>query len=118
MLVVNYNGNKPISNYFKYSVNGNNNIDVVRFVVLKNQGYIDLSTSDKVSVKYANYDNDFVDEEEIASENVNVADWHLSSELTKQESLEVSLCFQRNSDVWQTQIFKLKIMNGIIIEGE
>ena len=50
MLVVNYNGNKPITNYYKFGVEGNNNADVVRFVVLKKQGQIDLTDEFKIYV--------------------------------------------------------------------
>ena len=125
MLVVNYNGNKPISNYFKYGVEGNNNVDIIRFVLLKNQSQIDLSSYNKVSVKVRNDDNDFVEEIELDSdENVVVSgntlfvDWHLESEYTTQEQLEVSLCFTLESGIWQTQLVKIKFSNGIVIEGE
>lgn len=125
MLVINYNGNKPISNYFKYGVEGNNNVDIIRFVLLKKQSQIDLSSYNKVSVKVRNDDSGFVEEIELDSdENVVVSgntlfvDWHLESKYTTQEQLEVSLCFTLESGVWQTQLVKIKFSNGIVIEEE
>lgn len=124
MLVVNYNGNKPISNYFKYGVEGNNNTDVIRFVLSKIQSYIDLSTSDTIKVRVRNDDEDFVEEYDIGENMTNVVDntffvdFPLPSEITQLSNVEISLCFSKESDVWQTQTFKLKLMSGIIIEEE
>jgi len=124
MLVVNYNGNKPISNYYKYGVEGNNNADIVRFVVLKKQGRLDLQDNFLV---YVNCDNDlgFVDKVQISSDDIVVednnivVDWHLLKKHTTQESLNVSLCFENEDEiVWQTQLFTLKIMNGVVADDE
>lgn len=122
MLVINYNGNKPISNYFKYGVIGNNNVDIVRFVVLKNQGHIDLSTSDKIEVKCLNEFGEALESVEIDTttiierENMLFIDWLPTSDFTSKGKIEVCLSFAKGTDIWQTQLFTLKFMNGVHIE--
>lgn len=123
MLVVNYNGNKPITDYYKYGVEGNNNADVVRFVILKQQGHIDLTNNFRVFVKCQN--DDFSDKVEIDEENIKVegnnvyVDWFLMKKHTTQGTLQVSLCFEDEDEVvWQTQVFTLKIMNGVVADDE
>lgn len=124
MLVINYNGNKPIANYFKYGVEGNNNADIVRFVVLKKQGGLDLTDNFLVYVKCDN-ESGFVDKVEIESANISVhsncifVDWHLLKKHTEQENLRVSLCFENESEtVWQTQAFQLKLLSGVNADEE
>lgn len=123
MLVINYNGNKPISNYFKYGVVGNNNADVVRFVVLKNQGYADLSEATSVKVKCLDEFGEALEEVEIDSgsieerENMLFVDWLISKDFTSHNKLQVCLSFiDENENVWQTQLFTLKLMNGVFSE--
>ena len=123
MLVVNYNGSKPITDYYKYGVEGNNNADVIRFVIQKHQGQLDLLENSKVFVKCQN--DDFSDKIEIDEENIKdegnnaYVDWFLMKKHTTQGSLQVSLCFEcENEVVWQTQIFTLKIMNGVVADDE
>ena len=124
MLVVNYNGNKPIANYYKYGVEGNNDADIVRFVVLKKQGGLDLTDNFLVYVKCDN-ESGFVDKVEIESADISVksnnifVDWHLLKKHTEQESLRVSLCFENENEiVWQTQVFQLKLLSGVNADTE
>ena len=124
MLVINYNGNKPISNYFKYGVIGNNNVDIVRFVILKQQGYIDLTKSDKCEVRCLNENGEILDSVEIdmstieERENMLFVDWKPSKNYTSLGKIEVCLAFSKDSDIWQTQLFTLKFMNGVCEEGD
>ena len=124
MLVINYNGNKPTTDYFKFSVQGNNNADVVRFCLEKKQGKIDLSGY-KVYVQAYCEEDDFIDKVEI-TDNVNIvdnqlsADWTLLKKHTVNRQLQVSLSFEDldNEVVWQTQIVKITIANGIDADEE
>jgi len=126
MLVINYNGNKPTTDYYKYSVQGNNNADVVRFCLSKQQGNLDLSASGyKVYVQARCEDDGFIDKVEISS-NVSIvdnqlnADWVLLKKHTINRQLEVSLSFENASQevVWQTQLVKIAIANGIDADEE
>lgn len=124
MLVINYNGNKPTTDYFKFSVQGNNKADTIRFVVLKKQGNLDLEDNFLVYVKCDN-ETGFVDKVQIESEDIKVegnnivVNWHLLKKHTTQSELRVSLCFEDNSEVvWQTQVFTLKIMAGVNADDE
>lgn len=124
MLVINYKENKPISDYFKYSVNGNNQADIVRFVLLKEQEGIDLGSEDfKVYAKCTDGYN-FVDKVLISSEDIEITDseiivdWHLLRKHTANESLKVSVSFESEEIVWQTQSFTLKINNGVLGDEE
>lgn len=124
MLVINYNGNKPTTDYFKFSVQGNNNADVVRFCLEKKQGKIDLSGYKVYAQAYCEED-DFIDKVEI-TDNVNIvdnqlsADWTLLKKHTVNRQLLVSLSFEDldNEVVWQTQIVKIAICNGILADEE
>lgn len=124
MLVINYNGNKPTTDYFKFSVQGNNNADVVRFCLEKKQGKIDLSGY-KVYVQAYCEEDDFIDKVEI-TDNVNIvdnqlsADWTLLKKHTVNRQLQVSLSFEDldNEVVWQTRIVKITIANGIDADKE
>ena len=124
MLVINYKENKPISDYFKYSVNGNNQADIVRFVLLKEQEGIDLS--DESFLVYAKCTDgyDFTDKVLISREDIEITDseiivdWHLLRKHTANESLKVSVSFESEEIVWQTQTFTLKINNGILGDEE
>lgn len=124
MLVINYNGNKPTTDYFKFSVQGNNNADVVRFCLEKKQGKIDLSGYKVYVQAYCEEDN-FIDKVEI-TDNVNIvdnqlsADWTLLKKHTVNRQLLVSLSFEDldNEVVWQTQIIKITIANGIDADEE
>lgn len=123
MLVVNYNGNKPIADYYKYSVNGNNNADIVRFVVKKIQNGLDLTNGYHI---YAKCDNGFgfVDKAEITISKENeeeiYVDWHLLRKHTENACLKVSISFENldSEIVWQTQIFTLKINSGVVADEE
>ena len=122
MLVVNYNGNKPISNYYKYGVEGNNSTDLIRFILKKVQAdNITLLDADYVYVKCQN-DSGFVDKVPVEATDYgdfNIAvDWLLQKKHTTKESLEVSLCFEKGDNVWQTQLFTLKIMRGVVADDE
>ncbi len=125
MLVVNYNGNKPVNDYFKFSVQGNNNADIVRFVLLKKQGNIDLTNENyRVYAKCQTPDQDFVDKTMLTTtqevDNNLIVDWALLSKHTENKQLQVSLSFEdlNNEIVWQTQIFTLNISNGILADQE
>lgn len=125
MLVVNYNENRPTTDYFKFSVKGNNDADIVRFIVEKQHESLDLADGYNVYVKckngYGFVDKVLISEENIEfNENEIIVDWHLLRKHTQNESLIVSLCFENNENevVWQTQTFTLKIANGIIADDE
>ena len=124
MLVINYNGNKPTTDIYKFSVQGNNNADVVRFCLEKKQGKIDLSGY-KVYAQSKCDEDDFIDKVEITN-NVNIvdnqltADWNLLRKHTVNRQLQVSLSFEdeTNEVVWQTQSVKVNIANGILADEE
>lgn len=119
MLVVNYNENKPIADRHKFSVQGNNNADKIRFVLTKKQGDIDLTDpSLKIYVKSQSPDKSFLDKEEltglVVEGNEAHIDWLLKSKHTNNKQLEVALSFEDNvSVVWQTQLFSLSIPNAV-----
>ncbi len=124
MLVINYNGNKPTTDYFKYSVQGNNNADVVRFCLSKQQGTLDL-TNYKVYVQAKCEEDDFIDKVEITDDvsivaNQLNANWVMLKKHTINRQLLVSLSFENENEevVWQTQIVKITIANGINADEE
>ena len=124
MLVINYNGNKPTTDYFKFSVQGNNNADVVRFCLSKQQNKNDLSSCKVYAQAYCEEDG-FIDKVEI-TDNMSIVgnqlsvDWTLLKKHTVNRQLQVSLSFEDtvNEIVWQTQIVKINIANGINADEE
>lgn len=124
MLVINYNGNKPTTDVFKYSVLGNNNADVVRFCLSKQQGNIDLEGYKVYAQAYCEED-DFIDKVEI-TDNVSIVenqlqvDWTLLRKHTVNRQLKVSLSFEDedNEVVWQTQLVRINICDGINADEE
>lgn len=120
MLVVNYNGNKPIANYFKYGVVGNNNTDIVRFVLSKQQGAIDLTNAESIKVEVQTSDGDFIGEYDIShseeKENTLFIDWVIGN--LGERSVEIALSFKGSNTTWQTQLFTLKLMNSVISEED
>ena len=70
MLVVNYNENRPTTDYFKFSVKGNNDADIVRFIVEKQHESLDLADGYNVYVKckngYGFVDKVLISEEELS----------------------------------------------------
>ena len=126
MLVINYNGNKPTTDYFKYSVQGNNNADVVCFSLATKQGKLDLNNYDyKVYVRCKCEDDDFVDKVEITNDvsvvsNQLLCKWTLLRKHTVNRQLLVSLSFEdsNNEVVFQTQLVKITIANGIDVDEE
>lgn len=124
MLIINYNGNKPISNSYNYSVNGNNNADVIKFVLNGYQG--DLWLGD-YSI-YANIQDelgDFIDKVELDLETLQIDnDGILSIELklmkkhTENKSILLSLSFEDESVVWKTQTVKININCGVSADEE
>ena len=124
MLVINYNGNKPTTDYFKFAVQGNNNADVVRFCLDEQQGNIDLTTC-KVYVLAKCDEDDFIDKVEITDNVSSVgsqlnAEWVLLKKHTINRQLLVGLCFEDENEeiVWQTQLVKIAIANGIDADEE
>lgn len=117
MLVINYNGNKPTTDYFKYGVSGNKNTDIVRFVLLKYQGQLNLLDNTKVSVKCLDEFDNALEDIEIASEDIIekgdmlFIDLKLPNEVTKNSKVKMSLSFSFEEDIWQTQSFTLRLMN-------
>ena len=126
MLVINYNGNKPTTDYFKYSVQGNNNADTIRFLVSLNQEGLVFDNTYHIYAKVQCDDDSFYDKVELSevefddSENLLVANFHLESKHTSHKQIEVSLCCENIDQeiVWQTQIVKVGIANGIPAEEE
>lgn len=124
MLIINYNGNKPISNSYNFSVNGNNNADVIKFVLNGYQG-------DLLLVNYSIYANiqnelgDFIDKVELDLETLQIdEDGILSVELklmkkhTENKSIFLSLSFEDESVVWKTQTVKININCGVSADEE
>ena len=126
MLVVNYNGNKPITDYFKFSVQGNNKADRIRFLVSLNQNGLVFDENYHYYAKVQNEDDDFYDKVELHelefddSENLLRADFILESKHTTHRYIEVSLCCENLNDeiVWQTQLIKVAISNGVYADDE
>lgn len=126
MLVINYNGNKPTTDYFKYSVQGNNNADTIRFLVSLNQEGLVFNNTYHIYAKVQCDDDSFYDKVELSdiefidSENLLVANFNLESKHTSHKQIEVSLCCENIDQeiVWQTQIVKIGIANGIPAEEE
>lgn len=123
MLVVNYNGNKPISDYFKFSVQGNNKADIVRFVLPIQQSTITLTDSDSFFVKCESEDEDFIDKMQLDdiefSGNYVYVNWVLLKKHTQNKQLKVSLCVENDDEVvFNTQLFTMKISNGLDVDDE
>ena len=125
MLVINYNGNKPTTDYFKFAVQGNNNADVVRFELQKQQGNLDLSGGYTPYVKVYCEDDGFADKVDI-SNNMSVVEnqlelvWTMQAKHTGHRQIQVSLSFENDQQevVWQTQIVKMTISNGLDVAGQ
>lgn len=126
MLVINYNGNKPITDYFKFSVQGNNNADKIRFLVSLNQSGLVFDNNYHIYAKVQCVDDDFYDKVELSEINFddsnNLLDVYFSLEAkhTSHKQIEVSLsCEDLNNEiVWQTAIVKLAIMGGVNADEE
>lgn len=126
MLVINYNGNKPTTDYFKYSVQGNNKADAIKFLVSLNQDGLVFDNTYHIYAKVQCGDDGFYDKVELSniefndSENLLIAIFNLESKHTSHRQIEVSLCCENIAQeiVWQTQIVKVNIANGIPAEEE
>ena len=127
MLVINYNENKPITDYFKYSVQGNNNADVVVFTLSSKQSTIDLLQGHfNVYVKCESDDGfvdkvDITDSVEIDTEELQIeCSWTLLKKHTINRQLLIGLSFEdvENEIIFQTQLIKLNIANGIDVDEE
>jgi hypothetical protein len=126
MLVISYNGNKPTTDYYKYSVQGNNNADIIRFSVSLTQGSLVFSDLFHIYAKVQSVDDDFYDKVELTdvefddSENLLNAHFLLESKHTSHRQIEVSLCCENidSEIVWQTQLVKIAIANGVQSEEE
>ena len=126
MLVINYNGNKPTTDYFKYSVQGNNKADAIKFLVSLNQDGLVFDNTYHIYAKVQCNDDGFYDKVELSniefndSENLLIAIFNLESKHTSHRQIEVSLCCENIDQeiVWQTQIVKVNIANGIPAEEE
>ena len=128
MLVINYNGNKPTTDYYKFSVQGNNKADVIRFLVQLNQSGLSFDENYHFYAKVQCVDDDFYDKVELDdfefsySENLLKANFKLESKHTSHKQIEVSLSCEdlRRSKqiVWQTQIVKVAISNGVNADEE
>lgn len=121
MLVINYNGNKPTTDYFKFSVQGNNKSDVVRFIVSLNQGGFVFDDNYHYYAKVQCVDDDYYDKIAVdtwgVNDNLNLftADLILKAQTTSHKQIEISLSCENLQDeiVWQTQIVKIAIANGV-----
>lgn len=121
MLVINYNGNKPITDYFKYSVQGNNQADTIRFVISLNQSGLVFNEDYHYYAKVQSVDNDYYDKVRLTNvefdteHNLLKADFVLKAQQTANKQIEVALsCENLNEEiVWQTQLVKITIANGV-----
>lgn len=126
MLVINYNGNKPTTDYFKFSVQGNNKADTIRFSVSLNQSGLVFSDEYHIYAKIQCVDDDFYDKVEATevefddSENLLKAEIVLLAKHTSHKQIEVSLSCEKLDDgaVWQTQLVRIRIANEVFAEAE
>ena len=126
MLVINYNGNKPTTDYFKFSVQGNNKADTIRFLVSLNQSGLVFDENYHYYAKVQSVDDDYYDKVELSevefddSRNLLKADFILKAQQTSHKQIEVSLsCENLDSEVvWQTQLVKVAIANGVNADEE
>ena len=127
MLVINYSGNKPQCDRFKFSVNGDNNSQTIKFVIKKQQGDIDLSSSSFACFFVCqSQDKSFVDKAEISSENISEEDndliikYKLLGKHTRYKMIDVGLSFetQEQEVVWKTASATVSIQNGIMADEE
>ena len=126
MLVINYNGNKPTTDYFKFSVQGNNKADTIRFLVSLNQSGLVFDENYHIYAKVQSVDDDYYDKVELSevefddSRNLLKADFSLKAQQTSHKQIEVSLsCENLDSEVvWQTQLVKVAIANGVNADEE
>lgn len=119
MLVIIYNGNKPIGTNFKYSVQFNNKYDIVR-VILNNQPF-DFFDNFKTYVKFQNAEDDYYDR--VLIDNPTYDDesawWYVDFELKAQQTSHKFVDFQLSIEdandeiVWGTQVARIEIANGI-----
>lgn len=123
MLVINYNGNKPITDYFKYSVQGNSEIDVIRFSMQLTSNELEIKSGYNYYAKVECEDDGFVDKIPLSEvywnneQSVLTALFHLKAQHTMHKQISVSFCAEKvtasKTTVWQTQLVKVNIANGI-----
>ena len=126
MLVINYNGNKPITDYYKFSVQGNNLADKIRFLISLNQSGLVFDENYHYYAKVQCVDDDFYDKVELSEivfddvKNLLSLDFALESKHTCHKAIEISIsCENLESElVWQTQIVKVAIPNGVYADEE
>lgn len=126
MLVINYNGNKPITDYYKFSVQGNNLADKIRFLISLNQSGLVFDENYHYYAKVQCVDDDFYDKVELSEivfddvKNLLLLDFVLESKHTCHKSIEISVSCENLNDeiVWQTQIVKVAIPNGVYADEE
>lgn len=117
MLYIYFNGTKAQQSKYCYGVQQNNKTNVVRFIIEKQQGDIDLSWL-SCTLKLQNAANDYLDLIDLTS---NVIDngvfleitWLIESKSTQYKNLELQLQFMNEEEVWQTEICELELSNTI-----
>lgn len=125
MLVINYSGNRPQCDRFKFSVNGDNNSQTIKFVLKKQQGDIDLS-SPLFSIYFLcqSQDKRFVDKAEIESFVVEgndiILEYKLLGKHTQFKAIDVGLSFEDENQevVYKTANATISIQNGIMADQE
>lgn len=125
MLVINYSGNRPQQDRFKFAVNGDNNSQTIKFVLKKQQGDIDLSSpSFTIYFLCQSQDKRFVDKAEITtvSEEGNdiILEYKLLGKHTQFKSIDVGVSFENENQevVYKTASATISIQNGIMADDE
>lgn len=117
MLYIYFNGTKAQQSKYCYGVQQNNKTNVVRFIIEKKQGDIDLSLL-SCTLKLQNAANDYLDLIDLTP---NVIEngvfleitWLIESKSTQYKNLELQLQFMNDEEVWQTEICELELSNTI-----
>lgn len=125
MLVINYSGNRPQQDRFKFAVNGDNNSQTIKFVLKKQQGDIDLSSpSFTIYFLCQSQDKRFVDKAviETVSEEGNdiILEYKLLGKHTQYKAIDVGVSFEDENQevVYKTASATISIQNGIMADEE
>lgn len=126
MLIINYEGLKPIQDRFNYAVQGDNNTDKVEFSLKKIVDGIDLSSTNfKVYARVQNQAKTILDKTEITSSKVVDGNqvsfsFNLLAKHTQNKIIEMSISFEdaTNNKVIQTRLVTIQIANQVASSTE
>ncbi len=118
-MIIKFKGKCPEQNYFKTSVKGNSNVDILTFQLDRLFNQIDLSNF-QVSLKVKSNDLSYVDIiTNLAVENTDsviIITYIMSPPVTLHRNLDMQLELKYGEFLWQSQIFNLTLESTIAAE--